>query len=113
MTRFDRTVERLRAYKEAGADCLFIPGVRDEETIRRLVEALQFPINILAGPGTPPIARLEELGVARVSLGSGPMRATLGLMRAIAEEVRDSGTYTRMLEGAIPYRDSNDLFRRS
>lgn len=113
MTRFDRTVERLRAYKEAGADCLFIPGVRDEETIRSLVQALQFPINILAGPGTPPIARLEELGVARVSLGSGPMRATLGLMRAIAEEVRDSGTYTRMLEGTIPYRDANDLFRRS
>ena len=113
MTRFDRTVERLRAYKQAGADCLFIPGVRDEETIRSLVQALQVPINILAGPGTPPIARLEELGVARVSLGSGPMRATLGLMRAIAEEVRDSGTYTRMLEGAIPYRDANDLFRRS
>ena len=113
MTRFDRTVERLRAYKQAGADCLFIPGVRDEETIRSLVQALQFPINILAGPGTPPIARLEELGVARVSLGSGPMRATLGLMRAIAEEVRDFGTYTRMLEGTIPYRDANDLFRRS
>lgn len=110
-TRFDRTIERLQAYKEAGADCLFVPGVRDEETIGRLGRAVQFPLNILAGPGTPPIARLQELGVARLSLGSGPMRATLGLMRAIAEELRDSGTYGRMLEGAISYRDANDLMR--
>ena len=110
-TRFDRTVERLAAYKDAGADCLFVPGVRDEPTIARLVQALRFPLNVLAGPGTPPIARLQKLGVARVSLGSGPMRATLGLMRAIAEELRDAGTYARMLDGAIPYRDANDLFR--
>lgn len=110
-TRFDRTIERLLAYKDAGADCLFVPGVRDEETIGRLAMAVQWPLNILAGPGTPPVARLQELGVARVSLGSGPMRATLGLMRAIAEELRDSGTYGRMLDGAISYRDSNDLMR--
>lgn len=110
-TRFDRAVERLLAYKEAGADCLFAPGVRDEATIGRLVQAVKFPLNILAGPGTPPVARLQELGVARLSLGSGPMRATLGLMRAVAEELRDSGTYARMLEGAVSYRDANDLFR--
>jgi 2-methylisocitrate lyase-like PEP mutase family enzyme len=108
-TRFHRTVERLLAYKDAGADCLFAPGVRDKETIARLVEALQFPLNILAGPGTPPVTRLQELGVRRVSLGSGPMRATLGLMRRIAEEFRDSGTYTQMLQGALPYAEVNQL----
>lgn len=110
-TRFERTVERATAYKEAGADCLFVPGVRDEETIGRLVAALRFPLNVLAGPGTPPVLRLEQLGVARISVGSGPMRATMGLMRAIAEELRDSGTYSRMLDGAIPYRDANELLR--
>ena len=108
-TRFDRTVERLLAYKDAGADCLFVPGVHDEVTISRLVAVLKFPLNILVGPGTPPIPRLQELGVARVSVGSGPMRATLGLMRAIAEELRDTGTYRRMMEGAIPYRDLNQM----
>jgi 2-methylisocitrate lyase-like PEP mutase family enzyme len=108
-TRFERTVERVLAYKEAGADCLFVPSVRDEETIRRFVDALRFPLNVLAGPGTPPVARLEQLGVARVSLGSGPMRAALALMRTIAEEFRDSGTYTRMLDNPISYRDANDL----
>ncbi|MDP8982758.1 MAG: isocitrate lyase/phosphoenolpyruvate mutase family protein [Acidobacteriota bacterium] len=109
-TRFERTVQRLLAYKDAGADCLFVPGVRDEETIGELVAALQFPLNILAGPGTPPVSRLQELGVARVSLGSGPMRATLGLMRHIAEEFRDSGTYTQILQGAIPYGETNQFF---
>ena len=46
-TRFDRTVERLRAYRQAGADCLFAPGLRDGETIRKLVAALDGPLNIL------------------------------------------------------------------
>ena len=110
-TRFDRTVERLLAYRDAGADCLFVPAVRDEETIRRLVEAVKFPLNVLAGPGTPPVARLEELGVARVSLGSGPMRASMSLMRAIAEELRDAGTYTRMLTGAVSYPEANEVLR--
>ena len=108
-TRFDRTVERLLAYRDAGADCLFVPAVRDEETIRRLVEAVRFPLNVLAGPGTPPVPRLQELGVARVSVGSGPMRAAMGLMRAITEEFRDSGTYSRMLSAAIPYPEAKQL----
>lgn len=108
-SRFSRTVERLLAYRDAGADCLFVPGVRDEETIARLVSALQFPLNILGVEGAPPASRLQELGVARVSLGSGPMRATMGLMRRIAEEFREHGTYKTMLDGAIPYPEANQL----
>ena len=112
-TRFQRTVERMSAYRDAGADCLFVPGVRDEPTIQQLVDALQFPLNILAGPAAPPVERLQQLGVSRVSLGSGPMRATMGLIRAIAEQFRDSGTYTRMLDGAISYADANNLLGTS
>ena len=110
-TRLPRTVERLATYRDAGADCLFVPGVADEETIAALVNALRFPLNILVAPGTPPISRLQELGVARVSVGSGPIRATMALMRSIAEEIRDSGTYARMLEGTIQYRDANELMK--
>src|SRR3984957_6394189 len=69
-TRFDRACERLRAYRDAGADCLFIPGITSEDLIARFVEALQFPINILAVAGTPPVARLKELGVASISVWS-------------------------------------------
>jgi 2-methylisocitrate lyase-like PEP mutase family enzyme len=112
-TRFERTVERLLAFQGAGADCVFVPGVRDEETIARLVNALRVPLNILAGAGSPTAERLQELGVARVSLGSGPMRATLGLTRRIAEELRDSGAYNRMLDSPVSYPEANELMRAS
>jgi 2-methylisocitrate lyase-like PEP mutase family enzyme len=108
-SRFSRTVERLRAYRDAGADCLFVPGVLDEEMIARLVDALRHPLNILGVEGSPPAARLQDLGVARVSLGSGPMRATMGLMHRIAEEFRDRGTYTAMVDGAVSYAEANRL----
>jgi 2-methylisocitrate lyase-like PEP mutase family enzyme len=109
-SRFARTCDRARAYIEAGADCVFIPGVKDEELIGRLVQALKFPINILAVAGTPPVHRLKELGVARVSVGSGIMRATMGLTREIAQELRTRGTYDKMIEGTIPYAEANRLF---
>jgi 2-methylisocitrate lyase-like PEP mutase family enzyme len=108
-TRFDRAVERLNAYRDAGADCLFAPGVRDSETIGRLAKAVRGPLNVLASVGSPPIAEMKALGVARVSVGSGPMRATLGLVDRIARELHDQGTYAAMLDGAIPYADVNRL----
>ncbi len=110
--RFDEAVRRCNAYRGAGADCLFVPGVSDEETIARLVEAIDGPLNILAGAETPPVARLESLGVARVSLGSGPMRATLGLLRRIASELLETGTYAALTSGAIPYEEANRLLTR-
>jgi 2-methylisocitrate lyase-like PEP mutase family enzyme len=107
-TRYDLALRRLSAFREAGADCLFLPGVRDAETIKRIVADLKLPINILAGPGSPPVPELERLGVARVSLGSAPIQATLGLVRRIAEELKATGTYGT-LEDAPPHADVNRL----
>jgi 2-methylisocitrate lyase-like PEP mutase family enzyme len=106
--RYDEALRRLVAFRDAGADCVFVPGLRDPATIGRLVQDLQCPVNILAGPGSPPVPELWKLGVARVSLGSGPMRATLGLLRRIAAELGGAGTYST-LENAIPYADVNRL----
>jgi len=106
--RYDAALRRLAAFRDAGADCVFVPGLRDAETIARLVKDLQCPVNILAGPGFPTVPELQKLGVARVSLGSGPMRATLGLMRRLAEELKSSGTYGA-LDGAISYADVNQM----
>ncbi|MGA9813267.1 MAG: isocitrate lyase/phosphoenolpyruvate mutase family protein [Terriglobales bacterium] len=106
--RYDEALRRLSAFRDAGADCVFVPGVRDPETIARLVNDLQCPVNILAGPGVPPVPELHKLGVARVSLGSGPMRAALGLLRRMAEELKLAGTYST-LEGAIPYAELNRM----
>lgn len=108
--RFRETVRRLAAYREAGADCLFAPGVRDLETITKLVRELQYPVNILAGPGSPSIAELQQAGVARVSLGSSPMRAALGMARRIAQEVLTTGTY-KNLEGAPSHAEVNALLK--
>lgn len=112
-TRFERTVERLNAYRKAGADCLFVPGVRDAETIGKLARAVNGPLNILAVAGAPTVTELERLGVARVSVGSGPMRATMGLTQRIARELLDHGTYTFMTDNQIAYADANRLFGRS
>ena len=105
---YSEALRRLLAFRNAGADCVFAPGLKDAETIRRLAKAVECPLNILAVPGTPSIPELEKLGVSRVSLGSGPMRATLGLLRRVAEELRTSGTYSAM-EGAVPYAEVNKL----
>jgi 2-methylisocitrate lyase-like PEP mutase family enzyme len=109
--RLDEAVRRAAAFRDAGADCLFIPGVRDEETIGALVERLDWPVNVLAVPGSPPIPVLARLGVARVTLGSGPVRATLSLLRRLAGELRSAGTYS-MLEGVISHAEANELMRR-
>jgi 2-methylisocitrate lyase-like PEP mutase family enzyme len=109
-TRFERAVERLQAYRDAGADCLFIPGITEGDLIARFVDALRFPINILAVAGVPSIARLKALGVARVSVGSGMMRSAMGHTRRIAEVLKKTGQFDKMTEGAIPFDEANALF---
>jgi 2-methylisocitrate lyase-like PEP mutase family enzyme len=111
-TRFERTVERLRAYREAGADCLFAPGVRDRETIAKLVKALPAPLNILTTPGCPSLAELDEMGVARASAGSGVMRAALGAVQRIAKDWIAFGTYDSLFQGAVSYVDVNRMMGR-
>ncbi len=108
--RYFETMNRVRAYRDAGADCVFVPGLRDQQTISQLVRDAQCPVNILAGPGSPSIPELEKLGVARVSLGSGPMRATLGLLRRLAEELTATGTYSAM-DGAPSHAQVNSLLK--
>jgi 2-methylisocitrate lyase-like PEP mutase family enzyme len=111
-TRFERTVERLRAYREAGAGCLFAPGIRDRETISKLVKAVGAPLNILLSPGCPPLGELEKLGVARASAGSAVMRASLGLVQRIGKELMEKGTYESLFEGAVPFADVNRMMGR-
>ena len=108
-SRFDNVVARAHAYRQAGADSSFVPGVADLDLIRQLARAIEGPLNVLVQAGMPPTSELEKLGVARVSLGSGPMRAAMGLVRRIARELLDSGTYTSILEGAIPYAELNQI----
>ncbi len=111
-TRVARAIVRLNAYRDAGAQSLFVPGIKDKETIAQLVNGVRGPVNILATGGTPSLAELEKLGVARVSVGSGPMRATLGLLSRIARQLHDEDNFSLMTDGAMTYADANRLFTR-
>jgi 2-methylisocitrate lyase-like PEP mutase family enzyme len=110
-SRLADAVARGRAYRAAGADCVFVPGVRDRGIIATLVREIDAPINILAVAGAPPIPELEALGVARVSVGSGPMRAVLALVRDIARELKTTGTYESFTSHALAYDAVNELMK--
>ncbi len=110
-SRFGETVRRLNAYREAGADCLFVPGVTDMPTLTRLVQSVSAPINVLAGPGMPAVADLRRIGIARLSVGSSIMRATLALARDAANELLQKGTYQTFLDRNIPYHEVNELMK--
>ena len=111
-SRLREAVRRANAYLEAGADCAFVPGVGDAAMIATLVREIAGPVNVLAGPGMPAIPQLAELGVARVSVGSGLIRAALALVRRAAKELLSSGTYASFTEHTIAYAELNQLLER-
>ncbi len=111
-TRLERTVERLRAYRDAGADCVFAPGVSNRDTIAKLVKAVAAPLNILMTPQCPSLPELEKMGVARVSAGSAVMRAALRVVRRIGKEMLESRSCETLFAGAIPYADLNGMMGR-
>jgi 2-methylisocitrate lyase-like PEP mutase family enzyme len=111
-TRFERTVERLRAYRDAGADCLFAPGVVDREIISKLVKALGAPLNILVSQGCPSLDDLEKMGVARASAGSSAMRAAMGAFQRVAKDWLEHGSYDSLQQVTIPYPELNVMMAR-
>ncbi|MGN6608556.1 MAG: isocitrate lyase/PEP mutase family protein [Jatrophihabitans sp.] len=107
---FDETVARAERYLAAGADCIFVPGVRDADTIERLAQAIPAPLNIVAGlANTIDAKTLFALGVRRVSLGGSIARASYGLLDRAARELLGPGTLG-FLDGAIPYADLQRRF---
>jgi 2-methylisocitrate lyase-like PEP mutase family enzyme len=112
-SRFERAVERLRAYRKAGADSVFAPGVRDAETIGKLVKAIDAPLNILLQPGGATLQELEKLGVARASAGSGPHRSALTRLREVAVALREYADHTPLFEKNITWSETNRLLGRS
>lgn len=108
---FEETVERALRYIEAGADSIFVPGVDDEESIRRLVEAIPAPVNIVAGLASRriPVPTLFSLGVRRVSLGGSLARVAFSALERAGVELAESGTLG-FLDGVIGYADLQRRF---
>ena len=105
------SIKRGNKYREAGADCIFVQPVWEKETISTLVKEINAPINILSNPGIgagipPSVSELQDLGVARLSLGSGLMKATLALIKKVADELSEKGTYSVLLNSLTPIPDA-------
>ena len=106
--RLDETVRRARLYREAGADGIFVP-LAPTDVIGRLAEAIDAPLNVIAGPGSPTVAALRALGVARVSLGPGLARSVMAHVRRVAAEVLGAGTYAALAD-QVSSPEANALF---
>jgi 2-methylisocitrate lyase-like PEP mutase family enzyme len=107
------SIERANRYREAGADCLYVPGVNDLETITTLVKEIDGPLNVVLGLGTSRLTTGELLaaGVTRISLGGSIARAALAFIRRSAEELLTHGSL-EFARGQIPQRELNELFAR-
>ena len=88
----DDTIERLLAFRDAGADVVYAPHLTDLDQIARVVETVGIPVNVLALPAAPPVGQLAEVGVRRVSTGGFLAKAAYGTLLAAASELRDDGT---------------------
>lgn len=110
---FAESVRRANLYCEAGADCLFVPGVKSAEDIARLVREVHGPINVVMGlaGAALSVAELGRLGVRRISIGGSLQRATFGLVRRAAEEMRAAGTFGYASQ-QIPDAELSDFFER-
>jgi 2-methylisocitrate lyase-like PEP mutase family enzyme len=112
--KLSESIKRGNKYREAGADCIFVQPVSDKKTISTLVKEINAPINILANPTNPgtgtgiplSITELQDLGVARVSFGSSLMKATLALIKKVADELSEKGTCNILLECLTPLTET-------
>jgi 2-methylisocitrate lyase-like PEP mutase family enzyme len=114
--KLSESIKRGNKYREAGADCIFVQPVWDKAVISTLVREINAPVNILSNPaigaGLPPSVReLEDLGVARLSMGSSLMKATLALIKKVADELSQKGTYNILLDSMTPLSDAAEAYR--
>ncbi|HEX4787482.1 MAG TPA: isocitrate lyase/phosphoenolpyruvate mutase family protein [Actinospica sp.] len=108
--RLAETLRRAAIYLDAGASGVFVPGVADPELIAELAAGIEAPLNILVGPGSPSIAELGKLGVARASLGSAVAEAAYALVDRAARELLATGTYESVRE-AMDFQRLNSLMK--
>lgn len=101
--------ERGNAYREAGADCIFVPGAMTEDTVKALVSGIDAPINIILNPICNDIDGIEQIGVRRLSLGSGPVRTNYDYLIEMARDIKTSN-FIKILSNKFSYGRANDYF---
>ena len=106
----EETIRRLIAYAEAGADCLYAPGIRARDEIAAVVAAVApKPVNVLVGSGFTTVAELAQLGVRRISVGGALARAAWSGFLEAAREIRERGTFS-LLGEAVSFNEIDGRF---
>lgn len=96
----DMTIKRLVAFSEAGANCLYAPGIHTKEQVAAVVKAVApKPVNVLVGAHGFTVAELAELGVRRISVGGALARAAWGGFMRAAKEMMEKGTFSELGNG--------------
>lgn len=109
--RLQTVIDRGNAFLEAGADCVFVPGVLDEETVIRLVQGIKGPLNIVLNPGYKDFQGLEKCGVKRLSVGSAPVRNTYNHLIMLARELKGNKV-DQLLAHDFGYSQANAYFNK-
>lgn len=110
----DGTIHRLQAFAAVGADVLYAPGLRDLGTIRRVVAAVQKPVNVVMSSADPEITaqQLADVGVKRISVGGALSRLAFAAVREAAVAMRDAGTF-RWVRDTFPSKNLKAIFQES
>jgi 2-methylisocitrate lyase-like PEP mutase family enzyme len=109
------SLDRLIAFADAGADCLYAPGVSKPEEIKAIVKAVEpKPVNVLVSTNNCEfsVSQLADLGVRRVSVGSALARVAWGAFSQSARDIKDAGSFKTFAD-AVPFNDLNNLFERN
>ncbi len=107
------SIRRGNAFRTAGADCFFVPGITELETVRAVVHSVDLPFNMVMGlrGSALSVEELKSAGVRRISIGGSLARATFGLIRRAAAEMRDTGTF-RFADQQVPHQELCDFFEK-
>lgn len=108
--RVAETLSRARLYRDAGASGIFVPGLHDPAEIRAVAADAGLPLNVMAWPGLPAAPELAQLGVRRLSAGSGISQALWGKAAALAGDFLKTGKSEALGDGAMAYPAINALF---
>ncbi|MDH7448470.1 isocitrate lyase/PEP mutase family protein [Aquimarina sp. 2201CG14-23] len=107
--RLKLAIERAKAFINVGADCIFLPGAITKESVKILLDNIDCPLNIIANPAFNDLKEMENIGVSRLSIGSGAIRSVLEHTQNIAQELKSNSLNT-MLSTQLSYQKANQIF---
>jgi 2-methylisocitrate lyase-like PEP mutase family enzyme len=99
--KLSETISRGQAYLDAGADCIFPPGMKDKEELSKVIQTLKSPVNVIAIPGIPDFKTMGDIGVARLSLGPGYLKIAIKAMKDLALKLKGHDGLTDVLQNDV------------